>query len=86
MFLTPLPLLPPRKVRLNLAYIIFALPAMNGQLPAELKFRENTDHFSRPPLDLPFTFMPSISKAQSANLKKCQFYSLPFGQAVASIY
>ena len=55
-----------------LAYIS-ALPAMNGQLPAELKFRENTDHFSTPPLDLPFTFAPSISKAQSANLKEVSF-------------
>ena len=73
MFLTPLPLLPPRKVRLDLAYIIFALPATNSQLPAQLKFRENTDHFSRPPLDLPFTFVPSISKAQHANLKEVSF-------------
>ena len=72
MFLTPLPLLPPRKVRLW-HIIIFALPAMNGQLPAELKFRENTDHFLRPLLDLPFTFVPSISKAQSTNLKEVSF-------------
>ena len=39
MSLTPLPP-PPREVRLWL--IFFALPAMNGPLPAELKFRENT--------------------------------------------
>ena len=51
MFLTPLPLLPLRKV--HLWHIFFALPAMNGQLPSELKFGENTDYFSRPPLDLP---------------------------------
>ena len=41
---------------------------MNGQLPAELKFKENTDHFPRPPLDLPFTFEPSILEAQGANV------------------
>ena len=39
MSLTPLPPTP-RKVRLYL--IFFALLAMNGPLPAELKFRENT--------------------------------------------
>ena len=31
---------PPRKV--HLWHILFALPAMNGPFPAELKFRENT--------------------------------------------
>ena len=31
---------PPRKLRLW--RIFFALPAMNGPLPAELKFRENS--------------------------------------------
>ena len=40
MSLTALPP-PPRKVRLW--HIFFALPAMNGPLPAEQKFRENTD-------------------------------------------
>ena len=35
MSLTPLP--PPGE-----KYIFFALPSMNGPLPAELKFRENT--------------------------------------------
>ena len=39
MSLTALPP-PPRKVRLW--HIFFALPAMNGPLPAEQKFRENT--------------------------------------------
>ena len=38
MSLAPLPP-SPRKVRLW--YIIFALPAMDGPLPAELKFGEN---------------------------------------------
>ena len=37
--LNPLPL-SPRKV--HLWYIFFALLAMNGPLPTELKFRENT--------------------------------------------
>ena len=40
MSLTALPP-PPRKVRLW--HIFFALPAMNGSLPAEQKFRENTE-------------------------------------------
>ena len=40
MTLTALPP-PPRKVRLW--HIFFALPAMNGPLPAEQKFRENTE-------------------------------------------
>ena len=35
MSLTPLP--PPGE-----KYIFFALPSMNGPLPAELKFKENT--------------------------------------------
>ena len=38
MSLTPLPPPPPEE-----KYIFFALPSMNGPLPAELKFRENTD-------------------------------------------
>ena len=38
MSLTPLPPLPPLLEK----YIFFALPSMNGLLPAELKFRENT--------------------------------------------
>ena len=33
-------LLPPPQ---ESAHIFFALPAMNGPLPAELKFRENAD-------------------------------------------
>ena len=37
MSLTPLPPSP-----LLEKYIFFALPSMNGSLPAELKFRENT--------------------------------------------
>ena len=41
MSLTALPP-PPRKVRLW--HIFFALPAMNGPLPAEQKFRENTEY------------------------------------------
>ena len=41
MSLTPLSPLPPRLLE---KYIFFALPSMNGPLPAELKFRENTDH------------------------------------------
>ena len=39
MSLNPLPP-PPRKV--HFCGIYFALPAMNGPLPAKLKFRENT--------------------------------------------
>ena len=39
MSLTPLTPLPPLLEK----YIFFALPSMNGPLPAELKFRENTD-------------------------------------------
>ena len=35
------PLPPPRKVHLR--RIFFALPAMNDPLPADLKFRENTE-------------------------------------------
>ena len=38
MSLTPLPRPSPEE-----KYIFFALPSMNGPLPAELKFRENTD-------------------------------------------
>ena len=34
--------LPHRKV--HLWHIFFALPAMKGPLPAELKFRENTEY------------------------------------------
>ena len=41
MSLTPLPPLPPPPHLLE-KYIFFALPSMNGPLPAELKFRENT--------------------------------------------
>ena len=40
MSLTALPP-PPRKVRLR--HIFYALPAMNDPLPAEQKFRENTE-------------------------------------------
>ena len=43
MLLIPLPH-PRRKV--CLWHIFFALPAMNGPLPAELKFRENTVYAS----------------------------------------
>ena len=43
MSLAPLPP-SPRKVRLW--YIIFALPAMDGPLPAELKFGENAGNTS----------------------------------------
>ena len=39
MSLTPLSPPPPLLEK----YIFFALPSMNGPLPAELKFRENTD-------------------------------------------
>ena len=38
MSLTPLPRPSPEE-----KYIFFALPSMNGPLPAELTFRENTD-------------------------------------------
>ena len=34
--------LPPSPRKVRLWHIFFALPAMNGPLPAELKFRENT--------------------------------------------
>ena len=40
MSLAPLPSLPPPPLE---KYIFFALPSMNGPLPAELKFRENTE-------------------------------------------
>ena len=40
MSLTPLPPLPPPPLLEK--YIFFALPSINGPLPAELKFRENT--------------------------------------------
>ena len=63
-----------------LTHIFLALPAMNGQLPAELKFKENTDHFPRPPLDLPFTFVPSILEAQDANLKEVSFTACHLGK------
>ena len=53
---------------------------MNGQLPAELKFKENTDHFPRPPLDLPFTFVLSILEAQGANLKEVSFTACHLGK------
>ena len=36
----PSPLLPPLPLE---KYIFFALPSMNGPLPTELKFRENTE-------------------------------------------
>ena len=39
MSLTPLSPLPPLLEK----YIFFALPSMNGPLPAELKFRENIE-------------------------------------------
>ena len=41
MSLTPLPPSPPPGKCISGAYF-FALPAMNGPLPAEIKFRENT--------------------------------------------
>ena len=43
MSLTPLTPLPPLLEK----YIFFALPSMNGPLPAELKFRENTGTVSK---------------------------------------
>ena len=49
MSLTKLLFPPPPDRTVHLWWIFFALPVRNDQLPAELKFRENTDEAIPPP-------------------------------------
>ena len=59
MSLTPPP--PPPPGKLCLWCIFFAFPAMNGPLPAELKFRENTEPGKNPGQEKPWPLVTTLS-------------------------